>query len=105
MSCKKYASVAARVGAELLNVSVDACGGLASDAVLLVEAIGEEGERWSMGAWKRESVERHLRSAIATAVQRGNAMAMLCGYTRATGVRSQLERQPAAQDGREARVE
>ena len=102
---KKYASVAARVGAELLNVSVDACGGLASDAVLLVEAIGEEGERWSMGAWKSESIKRHLRGAVATAVQRGNAMAMLCGFTRATGVRSQLGKQPSAWDGHEDRIE
>jgi hypothetical protein len=102
---KKYASVAARVGAELLNVSVDACGGLASDAVLLAEAIGEEGERWSMGTWKSGSIERHLRGAIATAVQRGNAMAMLCGFTRATSARSRLGSKPSARDGREARVE
>jgi hypothetical protein len=40
----KYARVASRIGAELLNVSVDACGALASDAARLVEAIGEEGE-------------------------------------------------------------
>ena len=102
---KKYASVAARVCAELLNVSVDACGGLASDALLLVEAIGEEGERWSRGTWKSESIERHLRGAVAAAVQRGNAMAMLCGFTRATGVRSQLGKQPSAQDGRKASME
>ena len=102
---KKYAGVAARIGAELLNVSVDACGGLASDAALLVEAIGEEGERWTMGTWKSDSIERHLRGAVAIAVQKGNAMAMLCGFTRATGVRSQLGRQPSARDGREARAE
>ena len=97
--------MAARVGAELLNVSVDPCGGLASDAVLLAEAIGEEGGRWRMGTWKSGSIERHVRGAIATAVRRGNAMAMMCGFTRATGARSQLGSKPSARDGREARVE
>ena len=50
---EKYARVATRIGAELMNVSVDACGGLASDAFRLVQAIGEEGERWSMGTWSK----------------------------------------------------
>lgn len=81
---KKYARVASRLGAELLNVSVDACGGMADDTVRLVEAVGEEGERWSRGTWSGASIERHLLGAIAVAVQRGNAMAMLVGYTRAT---------------------
>ena len=44
----KYAGVASRLGAELMNASVDTCGGLASDTSRLVAAIGEEGERWSM---------------------------------------------------------
>ena len=46
---RKYAAVAACLGAELLNVSADTCGGLASDAIKLVQAIGEEGERWNAG--------------------------------------------------------
>ena len=42
---KKYAGVAARLGAELMNFSMDSNGGMGSDAVRLVHAIGEEGER------------------------------------------------------------
>ena len=79
---KKYAGVAARLGAELLNVSLDSCGGMAEDAVLLVEAVAEEGERWSMGTWNSGEIKRQLLGAIAVAVQRGNALAMLVGYTR-----------------------
>jgi hypothetical protein len=79
----KYGRVASRIGAELLNVSVDACGALASDAARLVEAIGEEGERWSAGTWSSRAIERYLLGAIAVAVQRGNALAMLTGYSRA----------------------
>jgi hypothetical protein len=48
----------------------------------LMQAIGEEGERWSMGTWSRGAIERHLLSAISIAVQRGNALTMLCGFTR-----------------------
>ena len=81
---KKYAGVAAaaRIGAELLNVSLDSCGGMAADAVRLVAAIGEEGERWSMGTWSSGEIERQLLGAMAVAVQRGNALALLAGYTR-----------------------
>ena len=50
----------------------------------LVQAIGEEGERWSAGTWTSGAIERQLLGAIAVAVQRGNALAMLTGYTRAT---------------------
>ena len=79
---EKYAGMASRIAAELLNVSIDTCGGMASDAVRLVEAIGEQGERWSAGTWSSGEVRRFLLSAIAVAVQRGNALAMLTGYSR-----------------------
>jgi len=79
---KKYAGVAARIGAELLNVSLDSCGGMATDAVRLIAAIGEEGERWSIGTWSRGEIQRQLLGAMAVAVQRGNALAMLAGYAR-----------------------
>ena len=77
---KKYAAVASRIGAELFNMSLDTSGGMASDAARLVKAIVEEGERWSAGTWTSSAIERQLLDAI----QRGNALAMLTGYTRAT---------------------
>ena len=89
---KKYAGVASRLGAELLNLSVDTCGGMASHAVKLVEAIGEEGERWSAGTWNSGHVKRMLLGSIAVAVQRGNAMVVLSGYTRSAGARVESER-------------
>ena len=73
----KYARVASRLEAELLNLSVDTCGGMASHAVKLVEAIGEEGERWSAGTWSSGHIKRMLLGSIAVALQRGNAMVML----------------------------
>ena len=63
---------------------VDASGGMATDAFELVRAIGDEGERW-LGAWSSVSIQRHLLGCIAAAVQRGNAMVMLTGFTRAMG--------------------
>ena len=77
----KYAGVALRVGAELLNVCVDSCGGMASSAHRLVHVIGDEGERWSLGTWSSGAIEQQLLGAIAVAVQRGNALTMLAGYT------------------------
>ena len=90
---RKYAGVAARLGAELLNMSVDSCGGLASGASELVRAIGEEGERWSLGTWSSGSIERQLLGAVAIAIQRGNALAVLSGHTRAARASFYHERQ------------
>ena len=84
----KYAAVASRLGAELLNLAVDSCGGMAIGASKLIEAIGDEGARWSAGTWTATAIERQLLGAIATAVQRGNALAMLSGYTRAAMARA-----------------
>ena len=89
---EKYRRVASRLGAELLNASVEASGGLASDAERLMHAIGEEGERWSVGTWTSGAIRRQLLGAIAVAVQRGNALAMLSGYTRVTSARVGLDR-------------
>ena len=55
-----------------------------SGAMRLVEAISEEGARWSAGTWTSAAITRHLLGAIAVAVQRGNALAMLSGYSSAT---------------------
>jgi hypothetical protein len=76
---KKYANVASRLGAEMLNLSLDTCGGMASDAIKLAKAIGEEGERWSAGTWSSGFIERTLLGSRAVPVQRGNAMTMLNG--------------------------
>jgi hypothetical protein len=65
---KKYASVASRLGAELLNVVVDTSGGMTAGAMGLVGAIGEEGERWSAGTWTSAAITRHLLGAIAVFV-------------------------------------
>ena len=80
----KYAPVAARLGAELLNVCADASGGMATGAFELARAIGDEGERW-LGAWSSVGIQRYLLECIAAAIQRGNAMVMLTGFSRAAG--------------------
>ena len=94
---KKYAGVAARLGAQLLNVSVEAQGGMASETFLLAQAIGEEGERWSQGSWTSGVIERQLLSQIALAVQRGNALAMLSGYTRVARAQAMRGRREGGQ--------
>ena len=80
----KYAPVAARLGAELLNMCADASGGMATGAFELTRAIGDEGERW-LGAWSSVGIQRHLLECIAASIQRGNAMVMLTGFSRAAG--------------------
>ena len=77
-------------------MGVDSCGGLASDASELVRAIGEEGERWSLGTWNSGSIERQLLGTVAMAVQRGNALAVLSGHTRTACVGIQREQRRAS---------
>ena len=94
----------------LINLCVDACGGMASEATRLVQVIGEEGERWSAGTWSAVSIQRQLLSAIAVAVQRGNALTVLSGFTRTTragvmrGVREDaaIRERGASEDGGES---
>ena len=97
---KKYAGVASRLGAELMNFSVDACGGMAGDASRLVRAIGEEGERWCAGTWTSATIERQLLGTVAMAVQRGNTLVMLSGFTKtATARAEQRLREKVEEDG------
>jgi hypothetical protein len=75
---RKYSSVATRLVAELLPFSVETYGGMADDAMKLVQAMGEEGEE-AMGAWTKAEIMRYILSLTAVAVQRGNARVVLSG--------------------------
>ena len=68
----KYSKMASQLGAELLPFSVATYGGLADDAMKLVQAMGEEGEE-AMGTWTKGEIVRYTLSMTAIAVQRGNA--------------------------------
>ena len=67
----------------------------ATDAFKLARAVGDENERW-LGAWSSAGIQRHLLGCIAVAVQRGNAMAMIAGYARATSDRARREAEAEA---------
>jgi hypothetical protein len=78
----KYKETAAQHHAELLPFCMETCGGMASDAITLLSAMGDMGEE-QLGMWPRHIVIRHLTGSVATSVQRGNAVAWLSGYSRA----------------------
>jgi hypothetical protein len=79
---RKYTKVAVDNHAELLPFSVETYGGMAPDAIKLLSAMGDMGEE-QLGMWPRHVVIRHLIGSVATAVQRGNAVTWLSGYSRA----------------------
>ena len=67
----------------LLGQLKDGCGGArARGRFRLVRTVAEEGARCTAGTWSGGSVERYLLNAIVVEVQKGNAMAVLVGYTR-----------------------
>jgi Reverse transcriptase (RNA-dependent DNA polymerase) len=78
----RYMETAVQNNAELLPFSVETYGGMAPDAIKLLSAMGDMGEE-QLGMWPRHVVIRHLIGSVATAVQRGNAVAWLSGYSRA----------------------
>ena len=62
-------------------------GGLAPDAVTLLKELSRAGEE-HLGLWPRDVIVRQLLGSVAVAVQKGNAMAVLSGYSKAvTAVR------------------
>ena len=79
---RKYRDTAAQHHAELLPFCVETYGGMAPDAIKLLSAMGAMGEE-QLGVWPRHVVIRQLVGSVATAVQRGNAVAWLSGYSRA----------------------
>ena len=85
---RKYTETAAQHHAELLPFSVETFGGMARDAIKLLAAMGSMGDE-RMGMWPRHVIIRHLIGAVATSVQRGNAVTRLSGYSRAIAAMSQ----------------
>ena len=79
---RKYRETAAQLHAELLPFCVETYGGMAPDAIKLLSAMGDMGEE-RLAMWPRHAVIRHLLGSVATAVQRGNAVAWLPGCSRA----------------------
>lgn len=66
----------------LLPFSVETMGGLSSEAEQLVDQIGLAC-RDHMTLETHESIARGVRASVAVAVQKGNAMTVLAGYSRA----------------------
>ena len=74
---------------------------MAPDAMKLLSAMGSMGEE-QLGMWPRHVVIRHLMGSVATAVQRGNAVAWLSGYSRALAAMARKTRAGGGQMEEEA---
>jgi hypothetical protein len=79
---RKYDTTAARHHAQMLAFSMETCGGMAPDAETLLHIVADAGEE-QLGLWPKAAVLKQLTGAVSIAVQRGNAMSFLAGYTRA----------------------
>lgn len=86
----KYAQVATDHACELLPFAVETTGGMAPDAFALLDSISRAG-REHLALWPHFEIERHMRGAVAIAIQKGTAMVMLGGYTAAVAKASASE--------------
>ena len=80
----KYTQTAQMQHAEFVPFAVETMGGIAREGEKLLNHILSSC-RQEMTLWPHEQVMAELRGSIAIAVQRGNAMCMLSGYSRAVG--------------------
>lgn len=79
---KKYSETATRHEALLLPFSVETCGGMAPDAITLLDTISEAGKE-HLSLWSHAQIVQHMLCSVAIAIQKGNAMAMLSAYSAA----------------------
>ena len=68
---------------EMLPFVVETHGGMAPEAATLMFVIAQAGEE-QLGQWPKEDVVNQIASAVAIAIQRGNAMTYFSGHSRAT---------------------
>ena len=66
----------------LLPFSVETCGGMAEDAVELLDRIATAGAE-HLTFWSHNRIVQHLLAVVAVAIQKGNAMTVQAGYSRA----------------------
>lgn len=79
---RKYDQLAADQQAEFIPFVVETSGGMTPDAQRLLWIIAKAGEE-QLGMWPKREVARQLTSAVAIAIQKGNAMTYLAGHSRA----------------------
>jgi hypothetical protein len=79
---KKYAAIASRHDAELVPFVVETCGGLAPDAVRLLDVISGAASA-HLSLWSQGDVAKQVLDMVAIAIQKGNAMTVLGAHAAA----------------------
>ena len=67
----------------LLPFSVETCGGMAEDAVELLDRIATAGAEYLV-FWSHNRIVQHLLAVVAVSIQKGNAMTVLRWQQEAT---------------------
>jgi hypothetical protein len=75
----KYTKLAQQQSADFVPFAIESFGGLSDSATDLINEISVFASE-HLSAWSKEEIVQDLTSAIACAVQRGNAIAALSGY-------------------------
>ena len=66
----------------MLPFSVETTGGMARDAIELLEQVSLAC-RDTLSVWPHWQIVMEMKKAVAVAIQKGNAMVMLAGYNAA----------------------
>lgn len=77
---QKYSNLAQQQSADFIPFAIESYGGLSESASSLINEIAVFATE-HLSAWSKEEIMTDLTSSIACAVQRGNAIAALSGYS------------------------
>jgi len=76
----KYMALTERQNADFYAFGAESCGGLGPRALALLKQLSQVGEA-HLAMWPQHQIVQHMLSSVAVAIQRGNALIVLSGYT------------------------
>jgi hypothetical protein len=76
----KYKTMTEQQEAVFYAFAAESCGGLAPQGLAMLKQLSTVGEA-HLALWPQYQIVQHMLSSVAVAIQRGNAMAVLSGYT------------------------
>jgi hypothetical protein len=76
----KYQALTEQQSADFYAFGAESCGGLGTRALALLKQLSQVGEA-HLAMWPQHQIVQHMLSSVAVAIQRGNALTVLSGYT------------------------
>jgi len=94
----KYKALTAQQQATFIPFAAETCGGLGPQALKLLKLLAEQA-REHLSIWPHHDIVGHMLGAVAVAIQKGNAMAVLAGFSNALMTETEVTRKERESQG------